>query len=291
MKKITALIMICVFMVSLFGCDKSSKTNDHLGKEVIAFSSQLDTLTQLKIGSIDCAIIDSVMAGYYTSMGEYKNDLMIIDDLILATEEYGIAAKKGNNSLIDKINEGLYLTNENKTLDNIGSFFGVTKSINKESISSYTSNNAIDDSWTNIVNNKKIIIGYTVFAPIAYEDSNNSYTKENKFTGFDVELSRAVIEALNNKYKTEIKIEFLEIEWNSKEALLENGSIDLVWNGLTITDERLENMCISNAYMNNFQVAVINKTESNKYNTKESLKSAIIGVESGSAGEDVALNK
>ena len=37
------------------------------GAEYVMQKSQLDALTQLNNGSIDVAIIDSVMAGYYTS--------------------------------------------------------------------------------------------------------------------------------------------------------------------------------------------------------------------------------
>ena len=41
-----------------------------------------------------------------------------------------------------------------------------------------------------------------------------------KFTGFDIELSRKVVSYLNETYNVNLEIEFTEIDWNSKEALL-----------------------------------------------------------------------
>ena len=69
--------------------------------------------------------------------------------------------------------------------------------------------------------------------------------------------------------------------------LLSNGTIDLIWNGLTIDEQRLANMCISLPYLNNDQVVVIMKADEDKYVTPEDLADAVIGVEKGSAGESV----
>ena len=93
-------------------------------------------------------------------------------------------------------------------------------------------------------------------------------------------------------WKRRKTVEFTEIEWNQKEALLENGSIDLVWNGMTITDERVANMAMSIPYLANKQVAITKKSEAASYGkTKDELianaKNAIIIVEKGSAGEEI----
>lgn len=138
-----------------------------LGKEYISSKSQLDALTALDNGSIDVAIIDSVMAGYYTSTGSYKDKLIMVDGLTLATEEYGIAAKKENAALISKINDALIAL---RTTDyaQIAEDFGLTSSC---CITADTTNplaSASDESWNKIVESKVLIIGYTVFAPIAY---------------------------------------------------------------------------------------------------------------------------
>ena len=131
---------------------------------------------------------------------------------------------------------------------------------------------------------KKIVIGYTVFAPIAYDING-------VLTGFDIELARAAVAYLNTVYNTEIDLEFVIIDWNAKEALLENETIDLIWNGMTITEEREEAMCISVPYLANRQVAVVKKENVANYTDKASFENAVIGVEKGSAGMSVVKGK
>lgn len=114
--------------------------------------------------------------------------------------------------------------------------------------------------------------------------------QSDKLTGFDVELARALVDELNEREETNLKVEFKEIDWNSKEALLENGTIDLIWNGLTITSEREAGMCISVPYLENKQVAVIRKSDAKKYTDIESINGTLVGAESGSAGETVILS-
>ena len=109
---------------------------------------------------------------------------------------------------------------------------------------------------------------------------------------FDIELAEAVVKYLNTTYETEVKVTFMVIDWNSKEALLENGTIDLVWNGMTITDEREAAMTISVPYLANKQVAIVKKADATKYGaTKEEFfqktDDAIIIAEKGSAGEEL----
>ena len=119
-----------------------------------------------------------------------------------------------------------------------------------------------------------------IFAPIAFDEGDG-------LTGYDIELAKKTIEYLNEKYSVNLTPEFQIIDWDSKEALLTNGTIDLIWNGLTIDDERLANMCISVPYLNNDQVAVVRTEDKDKYVTPDDLKDAVIGVEKGSAGESV----
>ncbi len=94
-----------------------------------------------------------------------------------------------------------------------------------------------------------------------------------------------------------MKCEFIEIDWSTKEALLENGSIDLVWNGMTITKERKEGMSMSIPYLANKQAIIILKKDENSYDLtsleafKSSAKNKIIAVEEGSAAEELMIVK
>lgn len=283
MKKLITLIL--TLALSVMACFGLTACGEQLnfGKSILKLDSQLDTLNNLSNGSADVAVIDSVMAGYYTRTGSYAETMQIVDGLVLAEEDYGIAGRKNDQSLISKINEALIDIRTTGYIET-ATQFGVQESI---CITETTTNplaSTTDNSWNNIVTSKTLIIGYTVFAPIAY-------TENNTFTGFDIELAKKVVAYLNTKYSTEITVQFQEIDWDSKEALLANGTIDLVWNGMTITPERQANMCISVPYLKNKQVAVIRKADATKYVDTASMAEAIIAVESGSAGESVVVKK
>jgi ABC-type amino acid transport substrate-binding protein len=287
MKKILTLIVTALLLVTAcFGLTACGETQQlKFGKELVKLDAQLDTLSSLQKEEIDVSVIDSVMAGYYTTQGAYKDDIMIIEDLVLAQEEYGIAAKKGNNALMSKINQAL-IAIQNDGYAEVAEQFGLSlsKAISSASVDPYAG--ATDGSWDAIVNSGTLVIGYTVFAPIAYFEGQ-------EFTGFDAELAKKVVAYINEQDGTNIQIDFQEIDWDSKESLLANGTIDLVWNGMTITPERSSEMCISIPYLYNNQVAVIRKADAAKYDTAAelviNLNQAVIGVESGSAGEGVVV--
>ena len=281
-KLVTKVIGLALAAASLFTfacCNNGDKLL--VGKEYVVAPSQLDALTKLDKGEADVAVIDSVMAGYYTSTGDYATKMQIVDGLVFAEESYGIAAKKGNEALISKINEALIAIRTTDYTDllteyNLTSSAALTEATTNE----YAS--ATDSSWTDLVASNKIVIGYTVFAPIAYE-------VDNELTGFDIELAKKTIAYLNTQYNANIEVEFLLIDWSTKEAKLADGTIDLVWNGMTITPEREEEMCISVPYLYNKQVAVILKSDASKYTSKESMSKAIMTAETGSAGETVIV--
>ncbi len=130
--------------------------------------------------------------------------------------------------------------------------------------------------WDYIKDKGRLKIGITYFQPMNYKDDNG------ELTGFETEFAKAVCEELG------VKAEFQEIKWESKELELKSKKIDCIWNGLTITDERKENMDISIPYMQNKQVMVVRKADVEKYSTAEGVKGAKVVAEAGSAGEDVA---
>ena len=49
---------------------------------------------------------------------------------------------------------------------------------------------------------------------------------------------------------------FVEIDWDTKIMELDGGTIDCVWNGMTLTDEVKSAMNCSKAYCNNAQIVV-----------------------------------
>ena len=90
-----------------------------------------------------------------------------------------------------------------------------------------------------------LIIGVDdTFAPMGFLDENN------ELVGFDIDLARAAGERLG------VDVEFQVINWDMKEQELNQGNVDLIWNGYSITDERREQVNFTDPYLDNEQVVV-----------------------------------
>ncbi len=127
-----------------------------------------------------------------------------------------------------------------------------------------------------VTSNGKLVVGITDFAPMDYKDESGEWI------GFDADMARAFAEELG------VEVEFIEIDWDSKEMELENKSIDCVWNGMTLTDAVKESMETSNPYCKNAQVVVVKADAADKYQTKEACADLNFAVEAGSAGAAIA---
>ena len=133
---------------------------------------------------------------------------------------------------------------------------------------------AEESDWDYISGKGKLVVGMTLFAPMNYYEGD-------QFVGFDTELTKAVGEKLG------VEIEFVEINWDSKEIELNSKNIDCIWNGMCITPERKENMSMSNAYLYNTQ-AIVAKTDK-MADLLANLEGVNVVAEQGSTGEGKLL--
>lgn len=116
----------------------------------------------------------------------------------------------------------------------------------------------------------ELVIGLDdTFAPMGFRD------EAGDLVGFDIDLANAVCEQLG------VQATFKPIDWDSKELALSSGTIDCVWNGMSITPEREEQMSLSQAYLNN-KIVIMTK-EGVTVNSKEDLANYQIGIQAGSA--------
>ncbi len=127
--------------------------------------------------------------------------------------------------------------------------------------------------WEYIEEKDTLVVGITLFEPMNYYDENN------ELIGFETEFTKAVCEELG------VEPVFQIIEWEKKEVELKSKTIDAIWNGLTVTEERKENMAFSNPYVRNKQVAIIKAENAEKYVDLASMAGASVTAETGSAGE------
>ena len=119
-----------------------------------------------------------------------------------------------------------------------------------------------------------LVVGITDFAPMDYQNESGEWI------GFDADLAKAFADSLG------VKVEFVEIVWDNKVLELDSKTIDCVWNGMTLTNEVLNSMNCSKAYVVNAQVLVMNKDKIADYTTVESLKDLTFVAEAGSAGAE-----
>lgn len=133
-----------------------------------------------------------------------------------------------------------------------------------------------DSDLSTIQKNGKLVVGITEFQPMDYRDG------DGKWIGFDADLA--------NEFAAYIGVdaEFSIIDWNNKVFELNAGTIDCVWNGMTLTDDVKNAMSTSNPYFNNAQVVIVNADKAASIKSAEDCKSLKFAVEKGSAGEAAA---
>lgn len=122
-----------------------------------------------------------------------------------------------------------------------------------------------------------LVVGVTDYEPM-------DFVENGVWTGFDAELAKLVGAELG------VKVEFVEIDWEQKITELKSKKIDVIWNGMTVTEKLGKSMDFSYSYAQNYQAVVVRSENLSKYATIDKIKAenARVAVESSSAGERVA---
>ena len=118
----------------------------------------------------------------------------------------------------------------------------------------------------------KLIVGITDFAPMDYKEDGS-----DEWVGFDADMAKAFAESLG------VKAEFIEINWDNKIMELDSKDIDVVWNGMTLTEDIMANTATTKAYAKNAQVVVVK--DGTDYTSTADLADKTVVAEAGSAGE------
>ena len=103
--------------------------------------------------------------------------------------------------------------------------------------------NASDNATAN--DDDTFIVGFDAeFPPYGYKDDSGNYV------GFDLDLAKEVCERNGWKFVAQ------PIDWDAKDAEIDSGSIDCIWNGFTING-RESDYTWSEPYIDNKQVVVV----------------------------------
>ncbi|MDN6967987.1 amino acid ABC transporter substrate-binding protein [Oenococcus sp. UCMA 17063] len=128
------------------------------------------------------------------------------------------------------------------------------------------------DNWYRIKKNKKIKIGLDdTFIPMGFRNKNG------KLIGFDIDLADATFKKLG------IKVEWEPINWSTKEQLLNDGQIDAIWNGYTISAARKKKVAFSIPYKKGTQVLVT--LSKDKISSFADMKGKTLGLQNGSTAQ------
>ncbi len=119
----------------------------------------------------------------------------------------------------------------------------------------------------------KIVVGLDDnFPPMGFRD------EKNELVGFDIDMAREAAKRMG------VEVDFKPIDWSAKEAELAGKRVDVLWNGLTITEERKKNIDFTAPYMENHQIVVVGATSGVK--TKADLAGKVVGAQDGSSAVD-----
>jgi len=136
---------------------------------------------------------------------------------------------------------------------------------------------SIDNSLKDIKEKKELIIGLDDnFPPMGFRD------KSGEIVGFDIDMAKEVGKRMG------VKVTFKPVEWDGIILSLNNKDIDAIWNGLTITDKRKEQIAFSKVYLQNKQIIIVKSKSA--ISKKADLKNKIVGLQMGSSSE-TALSK
>lgn len=141
-----------------------------------------------------------------------------------------------------------------------------------------TDSAAADDSLQKVKDKGVFVLGLDdSFPPYGYKDT------DGVVKGFDIDLATEVCKRLG----VELKVQ--AINWDTKVMELNNGNIDCIWNGFTMSEEMKTQVLFTDPYVKNRQIIVV-RADSD-INTKADLKDKVVGVQAGSSANEAIDNE
>ncbi len=130
-----------------------------------------------------------------------------------------------------------------------------------------------DNSLQKVLDAKKFVLGLDVgFPPMGFVN------EAGEITGFDIDVAQEVCSRLG------VTLVKQGIDWDTKEDKLNDGTIDCIWNGLSVTPERSKTMDFSEPYMKNELIFVVSADSGVK--GMYDLAGRKVGVQSGATAQD-----
>lgn len=236
-----------------------------------SFDDIMDGIAALISGQID-----AVITAYPTALNVVKrnNNLTIISEPV-DYENTAIAVKKGNEELLNSVNEIIEKFKADGTFDDL------KRRWLKKDLSPYKT------VEINLPKEGEVLrIGTSATRePFCFVDENRNVT------GHDGEFALRIARELNRP------IQFVDMKFSALIPALQSGKIDMIVAGMTATEERAKSVNFTTSYFQNSQVMIVRISEIRHLEKPTSLQRTIndfknkrIGVLLGSTHDTYALN-
>lgn len=197
--------------------------------QVFRYDGTADMMLSLKTGKIDAAMFDLISARLIL---KHNPDLALLSDDIY-TMPLGVGFSKDNPVLRHEFNRFLKEIRQNGTYDTIYQRWFVEDA---EKADMPVFNNPVSD--------KKLVVG------VAVEDLPYVAYMDGEYVGFDIEMIERF--AVWGNYN----LEFIMVEFPSLIPALASGKVDMISDGIAISEERARQIDFSDTYAS-FTTAVL----------------------------------
>jgi polar amino acid transport system substrate-binding protein len=135
--------------------------------------------------------------------------------------------------------------------------------------------NAPDNSLQKIEEKGYFVVGLDEhFPPMGFRDDTG------EIVGFDIDLAKSAAEKMG------LDVRFKPVKWEEIILKLNDKDIDVIWNGLSVTAERAEQIAFSDVYLANRQIIIV--PENSVIKNSRDLEGRITGVQAGSSSEQIS---
>ena len=202
--------------------------------EVAGFKSGMDAALDLKNGRIDAVVLDELPAEEIVARNP---DLKVIHDPVFTEnkESYAIAVKKGNKELLDAINNTINAIKAN------GEYNKLTDAYMP------ASGEIVPLERMALTGSTTLKLGTNAeFPPFEYVAGKD-------VVGFDISMGDYIAQTVGTK------LEVVNMDFGALIAAVQSGAVDFVAAGMTINEERKQNVDFSVPYFESEQVIIVRK--------------------------------
>ncbi|MFA4839821.1 MAG: ABC transporter permease subunit [Candidatus Neomarinimicrobiota bacterium] len=197
--------------------------------KIYRFESTADLMMSVKSGKIDAAMFDLITAKLVLKRNP---ELGILSDDVLSTP-LGVGFNKKDSTLRDEFNDYLKEIRQDGTYEVMRKRWFIDDA-----------ESAVMPPFTNPVSDKKLVVGVSV------EDLPYVAFMNGDYVGLDIEMIHKFAERRN------YQLEIIQMEFSSLVAALAAGKVDMISDGISISEERAKQIDFSDSYAD-FRTAVV----------------------------------